>query len=90
MRKGSRELKALSVVSLCMLAACAGPNEFSEKRPVFLPLPPGMGLLAQADAEIEKGQHENRSKPLGAIDDYLAAAQTAERQLHRNPLRVIA
>jgi hypothetical protein len=56
MRKGSRELKALSVVSLCMLAACAGPNEFSEKRPVFLPLPPGMGLLAQADAEIEEGQ----------------------------------
>jgi len=68
-----------------MLAACAGPNEFSEKRPTFLPIPPGIGLLAQADAEIEKGQHESRSKPLGAIDDYLAAAQTAERQLHRNP-----
>jgi len=70
---------------ICALAGCAGPNEFSEKRPSFHPVPPGLGLLVAAEAEIENGQQEIRNKPIEALDEYLDAACTAERQLRRNP-----
>ncbi|MGH8094330.1 MAG: esterase/lipase family protein [Chthoniobacterales bacterium] len=76
---------ALFALATCVLVGCAGPNEVSVKRPVFYPVPVGRGSLANAEAEISKGLKENRNKPTDALDEYLTAAQTAERQLLREP-----
>jgi pimeloyl-ACP methyl ester carboxylesterase len=80
----------VATITACMLAGCAAPNEFSLRQAVFHPVPPGFGPLANAEAEIKTGQRENRSNPIDALDEYLAAAQTAEQQLHRNPRDVAA
>jgi pimeloyl-ACP methyl ester carboxylesterase len=75
----------LLAIPACALAGCAKYSEVSGKRPLFLPKPVGRGALVNAEAEIEKGLREHRSKPVGALDEYLAAAQTAEQQLHYDP-----
>jgi pimeloyl-ACP methyl ester carboxylesterase len=72
-------------ISACGLAGCTTYSEVNEKRPFFRPVPVGRGVLANAEAEIEKAQRQDRSKPLGSLDEYLAAAQTSLEQLHRDP-----
>ena len=67
------------------LAGCGTYSDVSERRPSFLPKPVGRGVLASAEAEIAKALREERSKPDGALDEYLDAAMTAEQQLHRDP-----
>jgi pimeloyl-ACP methyl ester carboxylesterase len=71
-------------VAACVLSGCASYSEVSERRPLFHPVPVGLGQLENAEADIAKGLREDRSKPTDALDEYLAAAQTAEQQLHRN------
>src|ERR1700686_860739 len=75
----------LLAIAAYALAGCANYSEVSGKRPLFLPKPAGRGILVKAEAEIEKALREDRSKPVGALDEYLVAAQTAEQQLHSNP-----
>jgi hypothetical protein len=46
---------------------------------------PGIGLLAAAEQAMTKATHEQRSKALIALADYLTALQAASRELERNP-----
>jgi pimeloyl-ACP methyl ester carboxylesterase len=75
---------AIAAVAACAIAGCTSYSEVSERRPLFRPIPVGLGVLVNAEAEIAKGLREDRSKPVDALDEYLAAAQTAEQQLHRD------
>lgn len=67
-----------------VLAGCGAYSKVSEKRPRFVPNPVGRGVLVGAEAEIATALRHERSKPLGALDDYLDAARTAEQQLRRD------
>ena len=73
-------------IGVCALAGCGTYSEVSEKRPRFLPKPVGRGVLVSAEAEIAKALGQERSKPAGALDEYMDAAMTAERQLQRDGL----
>jgi pimeloyl-ACP methyl ester carboxylesterase len=76
------------VVALIVTGALVGCGTYSqvrEIRPVFHPTPAGTGTLVKAEAEIENGLHQDRRVPVTALDEYLAAAKTAEDELHRDP-----
>ena len=70
--------------SACLMAGCGAYSEVSERPPKFLSQPAGRGAPAGAEADITKGQREDRRKPLGALDEYVDAAHTAEQQLLRD------
>ena len=75
----------LAVVAACALASCATYSKVSERRPRFAPLTSGPGLLANAETGIVKAMRIDRRDPLGALGEYLSAAETALRQLKRSP-----
>jgi pimeloyl-ACP methyl ester carboxylesterase len=86
-RFGFTPLRRFAVaIALCALVGCSAKySEVTERRPFFHPVPAGTGVLVNAEAEISKAQQEDRSKPTGALDEYLAAAQLAEQDLHQDP-----
>ena len=81
---------AVVLIVACAFVGCGTYSEVNERRPSFHPVPAGRGALANAEAEIAKGLQQDRSKPTGALDEYLAAAQIAEQQLHSDPHDVAA
>jgi hypothetical protein len=76
---------ALVLIAAGALAGCGTYSEVREIRPVFRPMPAGTGTLVKAEAEIENGLRQDRRAPIAALDEYLAAAKTAEDELHRDP-----
>jgi pimeloyl-ACP methyl ester carboxylesterase len=80
-------IRSSTVLALALsLAGCAQYATVSEKRPHILPPPPGSGaMLALAEQTITKALRQDRGKPLVAIGEYLDAAETAARQLARDP-----
>ncbi len=73
---------ALAAASL--LVGCAQYSQIRERRPSYNPKPAGVGQLADAETNVLAALEAELSRPQQALDDYLNAAQTAERQLHRN------
>jgi hypothetical protein len=76
---------AVALIAAGTLVGCGTYSEVREIPPVFRPIPVGTGVLVKAETEIEKGLRADRSKPVAALDEYLAAAKTAEDRIHRNP-----
>jgi pimeloyl-ACP methyl ester carboxylesterase len=76
---------AFAIAACAFLGCAAKYSEVTERRPFFHPVPVGTGVLVNAEAEIAKAQQEDRSKPIGALDEYLEAAQLAEQELHQDP-----
>jgi pimeloyl-ACP methyl ester carboxylesterase len=57
----------------------------SERRPRLIPLASGAGPLTNAETGIVKAMRIVRRDPLGALGEYLSAAETALEQLRRSP-----
>src|SRR5215831_19124873 len=60
-------------------------SKVSERRPRFNPLASGAGPLTNAETGIVKAMRIVRRDPLGALGEYLSAAETALEQLRRSP-----
>src|SRR5215831_20899860 len=60
-------------------------SKVSERRPRFIPLASGAGPLTNAETGIVKAMRIDRRDPLGALGEYLSAAETALEQLRRSP-----
>jgi pimeloyl-ACP methyl ester carboxylesterase len=76
---------AVALLAAGAFAGCGTYSEVRETRPAFRPVPAGTGALVQAEAEIDKGLRQDRRDPVAALDEFLAAAKTAEEQLRRDP-----
>ena len=74
----------LAVVA-CTLAACSSYSKVREKRPQFRPITGTVGVLANAQREIFRAMQRERRDPLAALGGFIAAAETASKQLQRNP-----
>ena len=69
---------AVALLAAGALAGCATYSDVTETRPIFRPIPAGTGALVQAEAEIDKGLRQDRREPIAALDEFLAAAKTAQ------------
>ena len=69
---------AVALLAMSALAGCGTYSDVRETRPAFRPIPAGTGALVQAEAEIDKGLRQDRRKPIAALDEFLAAAKTAQ------------
>ena len=79
---------AISLFALCLalvLSGCARYSSVSERRPQFRPARSVASALVSVERGIVAGLQKERSEPLVALGDYLAAAEAAERELVRNP-----
>jgi len=76
---------AFGLIGVCAIAGCATYSKVSEKRPLYHALAGAKGLLATANAEIDKALHMDRRDPLAALGEYMIAAQTASLQLQSDP-----
>src|ERR1700730_4990347 len=75
----------VAIITACALASCATYSKVSERRPVYNAIAGGTSALANVDAEIVKALRLDRRDPLAALGEYMTAAETASRQLQRNP-----
>jgi pimeloyl-ACP methyl ester carboxylesterase len=75
----------VAIITACALASCATYSKVSERRPVYNAIAGGTSALANANAEIVKALRLDRRDPLAALGEYMTAAETASRQLQRNP-----
>jgi pimeloyl-ACP methyl ester carboxylesterase len=76
---------AVALIAACAIAGCATYSKVSEKRPRYNPVASGTGALATANAQIVNALRLDRSEPLVALGEYMTAAETASRQLQRDP-----
>jgi pimeloyl-ACP methyl ester carboxylesterase len=80
--------RAASITALAAalwLAGCAHYAKIAERRPRFIPEPAGLGVLQGVEKSIANALRSDRREPLVALGQYLTAAQTAARELGRNP-----
>ena len=76
---------AVPLITACALASCATYSKVSERRPLYNAAAGAIGALASANAEIVRALQLDRRDPLAALGEYMTAAETAWRQLQRNP-----
>src|SRR5215210_1565032 len=88
-RNGGVRLLKVGAAAL-LLAGCAQYAVVSEKRPRFLPVPPGTGPLARAEHSISTATKEQRTRPLVALGRCIEATETAAGELQRQPGNVAA
>jgi hypothetical protein len=81
----TRFLQLVVALAACAAAGCSTYSKVSERRPVYNAAAGGTGALESANAEIVKAQQLDRRDPLPALGEYITAAETASRQLQRNP-----
>lgn len=77
--------RTLSLFVGCALASCSTYSKVSEKRPQYHPTAGTAGALADAQVEIIRAMQRVRHEPLAALGGFIAAAETASRQLRHNP-----
>jgi pimeloyl-ACP methyl ester carboxylesterase len=73
-----------------VLAGCAQYATVTEVRPRFRPVRATVGAIASIDECIERAMSEHTSKPKEALGDLLVAADSAARELERNPKNTVA
>ena len=76
---------AVALITACVLAGCATYSKVSEKRPRYVLSTRPVGMLANAEAGIDRAMRIDRRDPLVALGGYMSAAETALRQLKRSP-----
>jgi pimeloyl-ACP methyl ester carboxylesterase len=77
--------KILSLLVALALAGCAQYATVSKTKPQFRPVRSTLGALVSAEQSIARALRAEKREPLRALSEYLTAAQTAARQLARNP-----
>jgi pimeloyl-ACP methyl ester carboxylesterase len=76
----------LGAVATIAFAGCAQQYAtVAVRRPVFRPLRSTVAALIRAERDIGDGARRETREPLGALGEYLAAAEEAAGQLERNP-----
>ncbi|MEO8206261.1 MAG: hypothetical protein ABI615_08770, partial [Chthoniobacterales bacterium] len=76
--------RLLATLVICTLAACTTNSVIKERDPKFRvtsTTPP----LSEAEAQIVKGRRSERFNALGALGNYISAAQIALKQLQSHP-----
>jgi len=77
---------ALFALSIALvLSGCAQYASISEKRPQFQPGRFVTSALVSVEQSIATALRKERREPMAALSEYLSAAQTAARELARNP-----
>lgn len=76
---------ALAISIGFTLASCATYSKVNEKRPQYHSIAETVGVPANAQAEIIRGMQRGRHEPLAALGGFIAAAESASRQLRNNP-----
>jgi len=76
---------AVALIAACVLTGCATYSKVSEKRPRYVLSTRPVGMLANAEAGIDRAMRIDRRDPLVALGGYMSAAETALRQLKRSP-----
>jgi pimeloyl-ACP methyl ester carboxylesterase len=67
----------------CGLMGCATYSKVGERRPRYHPI--GTAGSGSVQEQIVRASRVERSKPLTALAEYIAAAKTSEREIRRNP-----
>src|SRR6187551_1331446 len=78
-----------AIAAAFTLSGCAQYAEVKSRRPA-LEGPPGSGPLADAEKQLARAQTHDRTKPLRALGDCVAALDIASRELHRDPKNAMA
>ena len=73
------------LISVLALAGCTNYATISETRPVFHPAPTSVGRVQTAQKDIADASLRVQREPLAALGEYLAAAQSAARELQHDP-----
>src|ERR1700730_19141642 len=76
---------AVALITASAVAGCTTYSKVSERRPLYSVAAGATGALASANAEIVKALQLDGADPLAARGEYMTAAETASRQLQRNP-----
>jgi len=79
----------LSLAAL-LFAGCSDIASVKHTTPRFAPVGNEAPELSAAEQELQKAQKIQKSEPTRALGGYLAVAQTASRQLERNPENIRA
>ena len=81
-----RSISIISAIALpCMIAGCTSYSEVREIHPVYHPAIGITGPLAAIQNKIASAEKIRQRQPLDALGGYMAAAQTALRQLQKTP-----
>ncbi len=81
----SRFLFLASTLVLLTLSSCARIATVSEHRPVFRPLSSLAGIPGQVQGDILRALSTGKKEPMQALAGFLAAAETASRELAKDP-----
>ncbi len=77
--------RIMAFAAALVLAGCARYATVSEKQPQFHPVQAVAGSLMHVQQDIVRAMREQQKRPLAAIGEFLSAAESASRQLARNP-----
>src|SRR5688572_2498766 len=76
---------SLALAATLTFAGCAQYASVSEKRPQFRPVRSTGRALVPVEQNITQALRREKSEPLLAMGELLTAAETAARELARNP-----
>lgn len=88
--RGAPVLRAGLLMAALALAGCAQYATVKTTRPKFRPLRATASALVAAEQQLAEGLRREKKAPEAALGDYLAAAETAYRQLAQNPADPVA
>ena len=88
--KPRRFLAALALAAALGVAGCAPYASVSSVRPSFHPAGSTVGTLAPVERRISTALRQQKREPIEAIGGFLAAAQSAQQQLARDPANIAA
>ncbi|MEO6053595.1 MAG: hypothetical protein ABIP97_06245 [Chthoniobacterales bacterium] len=81
--------RLLAALVICTLAGCTTNSAVKVRDPKFR-VTSTMAPLSEAEAQIVKGQRNERFNALGALGNYISAAQIALKQLQSHPKDALA
>ena len=81
---------ALALAAALGVAGCAPYASVSSVRPSFHPAGSTVGTLAPVERRISTALRQQKREPIEAIGGFLAAAQSAQQQLARDPANIAA
>jgi hypothetical protein len=76
---------AIALLACLTLSSCARYATIAEKRPQFRPIRTAVGALLSVEKDLIDVTNHSKREPMEALGKCLAAAQTAQAELERNP-----
>jgi pimeloyl-ACP methyl ester carboxylesterase len=80
----------IALAAAAGLSGCARYADVAKRRPEFHPVRTTVGALASVQQSITSALRQEKHKPLVALGELLAAAETASEQLRHNPDDTVA